>query len=141
MKCRSKDRQQIRLRWLKALEEFLSNKHTPGQVKTSIVNHMTYWLEPMEKRENQTELHSTDCRGTKKAEKNQETIGWRHSIRGKMLLKWGDIIHTHLAAHNIKSITAEKWGSKILEINWTYILQMWALRNKQLQGSTTADQI
>lgn len=60
-----------------------------------------------------------------KAIQQQEDIGWRHFIRGRLTIEWGNINNSHLEINNIKQYNAEKWGAKLIEINWKYVLKIW----------------
>jgi hypothetical protein len=70
----------------------------------------------------------------------QEAIGWRHFMRGRLSLMWGEIINDHLSSSNIKNMSAETWGSQLVQLNWKYILLLWNQRNKELHGSTKEEQ-
>jgi hypothetical protein len=52
----------------------------------------------------------------------------------------GEIIQHHLEVHQIKNLSAEKWGAGLLFINWKYILQIWRERCDDIHGKT-AEQI
>jgi hypothetical protein len=56
------------------------------------------------------------------------------------VITWGEIINNHLEANEIQSITAEEWGTKLIQINWQYIPQLWAAHNEAVHGSTNEDQ-
>jgi hypothetical protein len=67
---------------------------------------------------------------------NQTEIGWQHFIRGRMLIEWGNMINDHLSTQRRYNFNAEHWGSKVLAINWKFILELWDLRNKEVHGDT-----
>jgi hypothetical protein len=53
-----------------------------------------------------------------------------------MAIEWGNAITIHLTRQNRYNFDAEHWGSKILSINWKYILQLWKVRNTEVQGES-----
>jgi hypothetical protein len=89
---------------------------------------MMRWMEPTIRID---ELHQSKitCVMTRRAEMLQNRIGWRQFIRGRIAIQWGNVISTHLDQAGIKSITAERWGATLFEINWRFVLSMWAHRN------------
>jgi hypothetical protein len=61
-------------------------------------------------------------------------------MRGRLTLLWGEIINDHLSQNDIANMTAEKWGTQLVQINWQHILQLWYLRNRELHGETKEEQ-
>lgn len=51
----------------------------------------------------------------------QDAIGWRHFIQNRITVEGGNKINAHLDANKIKDCNAEKWGAKLLVINWKHI--------------------
>ena len=100
-------------------------------IKDVIYNKMHSWLEPIIDNTNYEQYDELN-----KAIKQQDDIGWRHFIRGRLTIEWGNIINSHLEVRNIKQYNAEKWGTKLLEINWKYILKIWRQRCEDLHGAT-----
>jgi hypothetical protein len=76
-----------------------------------------------------------------KAISEQEAIGWRQFIRGRMSITWRELIKDRLTHNDIANITAEKWGNQIAFINWKHILRLWHLRNKEVHGEQKKDRI
>jgi hypothetical protein len=58
----------------------------------------------------------------------QYDIGWRHFMRGRISIEWGNIMQHHLEVNQIKNMSAEKWGTGLLFINWKHILHIWRER-------------
>jgi hypothetical protein len=46
------------------------------------------------------------------------------------------MINNHLSTQRQYTFNAKQWGSKVLSINWKYILELWELRNKDVHGDT-----
>jgi hypothetical protein len=78
----------------------------------------------------------TRPQATIEAYNTQTTIGWHQFARGRIAIEWGNAINEHLARQTWYSFNAEHWGSKILSINWKYILQLWMIRNTEVHGNT-----
>jgi hypothetical protein len=70
----------------------------------------------------------------------QQSIGWDHFVRGWIAIEWGNIINHHPATKPHIHINAEDWGTKLLAINWKYILELWAVRNNKVKGTTPDEQ-
>jgi hypothetical protein len=134
IRCYSCKRKNLRTEWLAEIKTFLSQDHTPPSIKDVIYNKLHSWLEPIIDNENYEEY--TDIQ---KAIKQQDDIGWRHFIRGRLTIEWGNLINSHLESNNIKPYNAEKWGATLLEINWKYILKIWRQRCEDVHGITKVD--
>jgi hypothetical protein len=93
------------------------------------------WLEPGHQTA-YVEIHPLQI----KAIEQQTSIGWHQFVWGRIVITWGEIINNHLEANEIQSITAEEWGTKLIQINWQYIPQLWAAHNEAVHGSTNEDQ-
>jgi hypothetical protein len=131
--CRSIKRQQLRQSWINDITSYLSEPHTPASIREAIVFNLTNWFEPQDNAEPLDHFHQHDIG---MAINKQHAIGWRHFIRGRVSLDWGNLINNHLASENIPHINAEKWGVELLKINWKYILKIWRDRCEDLHGRT-----
>jgi hypothetical protein len=115
------------------MKEFLSNKHTPPDVKEAIYMGLYSWLEPIEKVQK-------DFGVANKANIQQDILGWRHFIRGRLSIEWGICIHQYAQQQKFTGLTQEQWGAQVLAINWKYILKLWNERNIVEHGETNQDQ-
>jgi hypothetical protein len=115
------------------LRDYLSQQHTPIEIKHAILTHTNNWLEPTQIID---PTHYDNNQELQLAVKQQLQIGWKHFIRGRLTIEWGNIIHRHLAKENIVNINAEKWGSDLLYIHWKNILKIWNARCEDLHGIT-----
>jgi hypothetical protein len=118
------------------MKVFLSLPHTPQDVRDAICNSLQLWLDP-----SNTEdiIDTVEKKEVTEALKSQYKIGWQHFVRGRVSIDWGAIINVHLQTNKITNITAEQWGSKMLAINWKFILQIWSIRNEETLGKTNED--
>jgi hypothetical protein len=57
-------------------------------------------------------------------------------VRGRMIIAWGTLINQHIAKQKKYTFNAEQWGTKLMNINWKYILKLWGIRNKEIKGET-----
>jgi hypothetical protein len=57
-----------------------------------------------------------------------------------MAIEWGNIINYHFATKPTIKQNAEDWGTKLLKINWKYILELWDIRNDGVKGSNQEEQ-
>jgi hypothetical protein len=46
----------------------------------------------------------------------------------------------HIASKTTIKRHAEDWGTKLLKINWKYILELWDIRNDEVKGSNLEEQ-
>ena len=134
IRCFSCKRKNLRTEWLAEIKAFLSKDHTPTSFKDVIYNKLHAWLEPIIDNTNYEQYIDLQ-----KAIKQQDDIGWRHFIRGRLTIEWGNIIAAHIKTCNIKKYNAEKWGANLLAINWKYILKIWRQRCEDVHGATKAD--
>jgi hypothetical protein len=132
IQCFSVKRQTIRSEWLRELESYLSQNHTPLIVKRIILNHTHKVLEPSL---NIDQDIDTDNILLENAYRHQSIIGWRHFIRGRVSIKWGTIINNHLSRERLPNMTAEKWASDLFYINWKHILRIWRERCTEIHGN------
>lgn len=47
----------------------------------------------------------------------QNTMGWRHFIRGCLSIEWGIFIHQNIQQQKLRGITQEQWGVQVLATN------------------------
>jgi hypothetical protein len=120
-----------------SIQDYLSKNHTPLEVKAVIMQQLHNWLETTRIINTQ---HDIDIPDLNLAATQQSAIGWKHFIRGRLTIEWGNIIHRHLQKENITNMNAEKWGSDLLYINWKHVLKIWRVRCEELHG-TTPEQI
>jgi hypothetical protein len=64
----------------------------------------------------------------------QHDIGWEQIFRGRLDIAWGEMYnHDCTMTKNIipkQSADAETWGSKMLNIIWSFVLESWFARNE-----------
>jgi hypothetical protein len=137
IQCFSIRRKQARKTWLDELEDYLSQNHTPPEVKITMMTQLNNWLEPTTTINNQSVEENPELL---LATEQQQKIGWKHYIRGRMTIEWGNIIHRHIEKEKIINMTAEKWGANLLSIHWKHILKIWKERCEEIHG-TTPEQI
>jgi hypothetical protein len=131
--CRSIQRQKLLQEWMNALKNYLSEPHTPANIRNAIMNDLSNWFESQNHAE-QNDLLDNDA--ITKVINKQHAIGWRLFIRGRLSLDWGYLINNHLDSAQISNINAEKWGVDLLRINWQFILKIWCARCEELHGKT-----
>jgi hypothetical protein len=137
LRCPTYSRRQIRETWLEELNIYLSRPHTPPYVKELIIMGVSNWL-TRQTTKLQRELPDPELRN---ALMQQETIGWRHFVRGRLAAKWGVLVKRHLSTMKTsKGYTSEKWGIQLIKLCWTYVLRMWDCRNKEVHGATKDEQ-
>jgi hypothetical protein len=114
------------MEWITELSAYLSQSHTSAEVKHILMTNLKQWLEPSTILDDNIatflETCSTDLN---QAYHQQQTIEWRHFIRGRLTIEWGKIISGHLINAKLHNITAEKWATDLIYINWKHILKIW----------------
>jgi ribonuclease HI len=136
LKCFSIKRQNARREWLLELDCYLSQNHTPRDVKQIILKNFHQFLEPPINLEPIIELDTTD---SDKAYHQQNIIGWRHFIRGRISIEWGKLVDSHLSKAKLYHITAEKWAADLFYINWKHILKIWRERCLEIHGNNPVE--
>jgi hypothetical protein len=136
IKCQSIKRQQSRTEWLSEISSYLSQNHTPISMKQIILHNLHQWLEPSNTTEIPVDINNAELN---KADYQQQLIGWRHFIRGRLSIAWGTTINLHLEKERLHHINAEKWAADLLHINWRHILKIWRERCSEVHGSNPAE--
>ena len=117
IRCQSDARKQIRDEWLKEIETYLLQDHTPISVKHAIYDNLELWLDPSITKTTERIYDSNIA----KALHIQKELGWRNFIRGRISIVWGSIINEHKPNSETKDFKSESWGANLLHINWKYI--------------------
>jgi ribonuclease HI len=136
LKCFSIKRQHARIEWMKELDTYLSQNHTPQNVKHIILYNVRQLLEASTNNDFELESDTTDL---DQANRQQSIIGWRHFIRGRISIYWGKAISLHLAKEKLHQISAEKWAAALFHINWKHILKIWRERCTETHGNNPTD--
>jgi hypothetical protein len=76
---------------------------------------------------------------TRRANREQDRLGWDQFLRGRLTIMWGGIINNHLQRRKITNITTAQWGVTLLSINWKDIIAIWLQRNEEQQGATALE--
>ena len=118
------------------MKTFWSLPHTPSDVKDAICNSLQLWLDPTDM---DNLANTAGLQDVMSAVTSQDDIGWNHFVRGRVSMDWGAIINSHLQLNTITNFMAEQWRSKMIEINWKYVLQIWDLQNEETIGKTKED--
>jgi len=66
----------------------------------------------------------------------QNIIGWRQLINGRITKEWAHLQHQHLAKNNLidKFRTGQTWSIQIICTIWTQWYQVWKIRNDVIHG-------
>jgi hypothetical protein len=143
----SEGRTLIKLQFKEALEEFLSESHTPDAVKISLISGIFSWMSgntaPTLAREASLEL--------REAYSIQGKIGWGQFIRGRIAIQWSGLIAFHLTCQAkatnpytkkkaMEKMTAERWGTRLISIVYDYVLRLWDRRNIDEHGATSEEE-
>jgi hypothetical protein len=131
LKCYSIKRHQSRTEWLTELSSYLSQNHTPAEIKQVILHNLNQLLEPSANIDIVTDPETFELN---KANNQQSMIGWRHFIRGRMSIEWGKTISNHLFDEKLYHISAEKWAADLFSLNWKHILKIWKERCLEVHG-------
>ena len=86
---------------------------------------------------NQLEIIETFSSNIQQAFNNQSTIGWDHFVRGRISLTWGAIVNDLLIKQQFDT---EAWGTKIIDINFKYLLLFWEHLCNNEHGTTKEEQ-
>jgi hypothetical protein len=103
-------------------------------VRFTICHQVKRWMEPGTK-----SAYNPIDPMLKKAIEEQEDIGWRQFIRGRLAITWGALMNTLIQQTEIPNNTAEIWGMKLVQLNWQYIRRLWHTQNKELHGVTMSN--
>jgi hypothetical protein len=130
LQCRCHKRGLERTRYKKQLKSMLDEYKMDPAVTRVMMAHTTAWLDQSTPPGTQWLMDnpSTTLVAATKAQKN---IGWDNFFKGRLSEKWTFVYNYILETtdHGLKHPTAEKWGEKIFEITWQFVLNCWNIRN------------
>lgn len=132
IKCSHNKRQVIKDKWYTDFELFLENeRYTPPLVRQLFYTHIVAETS-FNKLTNIQNLPSD----IQAAHDDQNTIGWDHLPRGRLALKWGNLIATHLSAGGVpeKEMSALVWGRRVVKELFRLVLLIWNSRNEDAHG-------
>lgn len=140
MRCRVITRKDIRSEYLQEMSDYLSGSSTPIYVKEIIMQKITEWLElQLPTTSNTDSTISTANTYLDDAINLQNKIGWDQFIRGRITMEFGYLINRHLHTSNDTSTTAEEWATKLILINFKFILKIWEQRKREEHGCNPTD--
>jgi hypothetical protein len=119
-----------REKYLKLLKHTLDDLRTDVSVTRVLIGYISAWL--YRALPPQIEDLVTDpSQALIDAIEAQHRIGWDNFFKGRLSIQWATmynhvINNTH---HGLKHPTSEKWGGKIIEITWQFVLNCWTIRN------------
>ena len=124
---------------LEKMREFFHKSKTPPGIELSIIAGLQAWYMD----QNPPAIEEIVPRASynlRQAYEEQNRIGWRHFLRGRISLLWAHLINFEIdmsrqnrQQNKFRYQTAESWAKKLFLIQWAYILQMWEVRNKAVQ--------
>jgi hypothetical protein len=128
------DRKNIRDKFKKDLYKHLPvvNTNTNTTLTRVISSTINAWLNnaPLPKLLDLAPDASTTL---KKAYAFQQNIGWENFFKGRWDIAWGEMYNYEKTRHNSFDISrpmdAETWGSKLLDLIWSFVIDMWLARN------------
>jgi hypothetical protein len=62
----------------------------------------------------------------------QHSIGWEQFFKGRLHISWGEMYNfdtTKPLDPSQRRMDADTWGSKLVQLVWTFVLDMWFARN------------
>ena len=141
LRCLSPSRAQLRVLWLNDLDRFLSAPHTHDAVRQAILLGINAWLKNTKPPTLQLSIPDASTQ-LLQAYEEQAIIGWDHFLRGRLSLVWAHLAQFHLETQGISNIcmSAERWGRRIISINWIGVLSLWECRNSEEHGDTQEEQ-
>lgn len=148
--CNSNDRLTAKHIWEQDIFHFLSEKHTPNNVRTAIMTGFHHWIynKPIPPILQYCPTAPSDLQ---KAYNDQTRIGWNHFVRGRISIHWQKLITHHLRNQPPDPIeesstkkkkkksdqvrTSFEWASRLIVASWHGILILWDLRNRSIHGA------
>lgn len=137
LKCLVSTCHQLRQQWIAELTKHLTT-YCPTIIKDLIIQHIHHWLEPT--------IHQTTFQDVpeclKKGLTEQGKLGWDHFIKGRITDIWGPVL-TQLRNNPIYKIKSKiditTWATRIIKINFKFILIILRLRCDQVNGTSNID--
>jgi hypothetical protein len=130
LQCKCHLRTMERTRYTKQLKSLLEEQKTDPVVTRAIMANVTAWLSNITPPVVQ-QITDNPSPTLLKAIQAQQEIGWDHFFKGRLSMHWAYMYNYILenTDHGLKHQTAEKWGEKIIEITWQFVLNCWNIRN------------
>jgi RNase H len=121
---------QEREKFIKTLKHTLQDLRTDESVIRVLIAYISAWLHQTLP-PNLEEIVTDPSQVLIDAIQAQHQIGWDNLFKGRLSIQWATMYNFVInnTDHGLKFPTAEKWGSKILEIIWQFVLNCWTIRN------------
>ena len=141
IRCLSPQRSEIRKTWVLELDKFLCASHTHDAVRQAIMCGLNAWLNNHKPPILQQVILNASSQLIH-AYNEQTKIGWNHFVRGRLSIMWANLAQHHMNKMEISSISmsSERWGKRIISINWIGVLGLWEQRNSEEHGDTPEEQ-
>jgi hypothetical protein len=133
LQCQTFPRRKLRKLWIKDILD-VDKKIIPLNIRKAISLGIKGWLEKSPINEETLDTFSNKIQ---LAFRHQSMIGWDHFVRGRISITWGNLINDTITK---QEFDAEKWGTKIIDINFKYLLLFWEHRCLNEHGTTGDEQ-
>jgi hypothetical protein len=117
----------VKNKWLELFDTFLANdRYTSAIVRHLFFNHLISFFSS-----EQVILPIFIPEKIQQAMNDQQEIGWKQLVFGRLAYKWGNIIADHLLAQKVdnKEMTPLVWGRRITRFLFEVGLKHWQQRN------------
>ena len=132
LKCNHTSHQVLKDKWYTNFEQFLQNeRYTPPLVRQILVHHIF-----AETSSSTRDPLPTLPKDIQAAYDDQLQIGWHHLPQGRLALKWGNIIASHLSSQRVpeKEMSAIVWGRRVNKEIFQLVMSLWRSRNNECHG-------
>ena len=133
LQCPTYPRRKMRKLWIKEILD-IDKKIIPLNIRKAISLGIKGWLE---KSPINDEMIDSFSNKIQQAFRHQSRIGWDHFVRGRLSITWGILINETITKQDFD---AEKWGTKIIDINFKYLILLWEHRCLIEHGTTDEEQ-
>ena len=136
LQCPHITRQTARTELINDIDKYMKKSGTPKEMKNCIRQGILAWMTGNAPPVLET-IVPNPSQTLRKAYTTQNTIGWRHFVKGRISIHWStlvngephDNVHGHDTPINGSNRNQESWGSGLIYTLWKHVLLFWKLRN------------
>jgi hypothetical protein len=121
----------LKKNYILMLESYFQHTGINETTKRVILKYIGAWISQQETPELK-DIAPEASHSLKQAVEDQNKIGWDQWLKGRISIKWGEMVNYDLINKKVPKagMSAEKWGKEVIVKSWQFVLECWFTRNE-----------